>query len=502
MSKKIKIFIITFIVAIVVFSGIYLWINKDKTTNTDGTTPWYQSFNPFGTGTNIPGDTTTPLDTGTTNPTDTGIVAPTSRFYQITDFAVAGATFLEDTRPIIETATETVVAPVVQEPIKTVIDSKTLEGRKEIQTILNKTLSLNPPLVTDGNFGKLTTKAIGEFQKLNKLTVTGKIDEATAPLFTKTVETINTETAEKSKYEIVPSIRFAEKKNGHIYKMFLDTKNQEKISNSTIPNIHEAFFDATGKTVIYRYLSNEKAISSFIATMGTPKGDYLPTNISDVSLSQDKSKYFYLVEDVDGVTGLVGLFGGIEDAIVFSSPLTEWLSQWAGNQKIFLTTKASYNAEGSMFLLNTDSKTINKVFGGITGLTTLVNPRASLTLYSSFTKTGPALGIFDMNTYEKKDLGKSGLPEKCVWSNDNINIYCAIPNTIVGYQYPDYWYQGLVSFDDIFVKINTSTGEIKGIANSAEETPIDATNLFLSKTEDFLFFINKKDSTLWSLNIR
>ena len=109
--------------------------------------------------------------------------------------------------------------------------------------------------------------------------------------------------------------------------------------------------------------------------------------------------------------------------------------------------------------------------------------------------------IFSISKNESTNLNTYGLPEKCVWSNDNINVYCAVPNTVVGNQYPDVWYQGLVSFDDYFVKINTRTGNKITIANSANETPVDGTHLFLDNDEKTLFFINKKDSTLWSLNI-
>jgi len=39
------------------------------------------------------------------------------------------------------------------------------------------------------------------------------------------------------------------------------------------------------------------------------------------------------------------------------------------------------------------------------------------------------------------------------------------------------------------------------IADSRDEVSIDAINLFLDNEEDMLFFTNKKDSTLWSLNL-
>lgn len=493
-KKTIIIFITVFAIAGLIVLGLYLLSKKGPAVTEDGTAPWYQNFNPFGTENGVTNNNnTTPNIPNDKNQEPGTPNIQASRFHQITDFAIAGATFLEDIRPV-------VVDPNTPEPeqITVLVSADTKEGRKEIQTILNTELSPQIPLTLDGNFGKLTTQAIKDFQKLKNLAITGKIDAETAPFFTKTT---TTDLAEKPKYEQAPSIRYVERMNGHIYKMFLDTKIKEKISNSTIPSIYEAFFDTTGQTVIYRYLSEDKTINSFIATLGAPKGEFLPQNISDLNISQDKTKFFYLTENSNGVTGVTGTFGNTKREMVFNSPFTEWLSQWTSGQKIYLTTKASYSANGSVFLLDTTNKTLSKIFGGIMGLTTMVNPSGSLVLYSTSTKTGPRLGVFDIAQHSTKDLGVYGLPEKCVWNNNNL-IYCAIPNTIIGSQYPDSWYQGLVSFDDYFLKINTTTGEKTTLANSINEIPIDGTHLFLDQKEENLFFINKKDSTLWSLNLK
>jgi hypothetical protein len=421
MPKKTKIiFISAFLITILIILGVFFWINRNKTA-TNGVTPWYQSFNPFGTG----GSTTVTTDTNGNVVDENGNIVENTgitngRFHQITGFAIAGATFLEETRPI--DTTNAVVSP---------------------ETIL-----------------------------------------PTQP-----------------KFEQAPSIRYVEKKTGHIYKMFLDTKIKEKISNSTIPSIYEALFDGTGESVIYRYLSEDNTINSFMATLGAKNGEFLPQNISDISTSLDKSKFFYLTKGSNGASGTVGTFKGTGKNIVFNHPFTEWTSQWDNKQNVYLTTKPSYNVTGSIFILNTANKTILKIFGGIQGLTTLINPNGSLVLYSYTTSTGPKLGVFNISEHSTIDFDTYGLPEKCVWASDNINVYCAVPNVITGNQYPDSWYQGLVSFDDFFVKINTTTGEKETIANGTDETPIDGTYLFLDKKETSLFFTNKKDSTLWSLDL-
>jgi peptidoglycan hydrolase-like protein with peptidoglycan-binding domain len=498
-NKKIFIFIIVFILVGILMIGVYFRLNKDKVNAPNSQTPWYQNFNPFGNGQNIP--TNPPVnppegEIPNSDPNAQNIVL--SRFYQITDFAIAGATFLEDIRPIEKSPDENTVPEIQQEVIN--ISPKTLEGRKEIQTILNRELSLNPPLPVLGNFGKLTAKAIKDFQKLKDIPQTGIIDAQTAPYFTKTINTKNT--IPEKLTEIVPSVRYVERMNGHIYKMFLDNKNKEKISNSTIPSIYEAFFSKDANTVVYRYLSNDRIINSYIASIGSPKGEFLPQNVSDFSLSLDKNNFFYLTKNSDGVTGIMGGFDKTNRDSVFSSPFSEWSSQWDNNQKIYLTTKPSYVTTGSIFSLDKINKNLQKILGGITGLTTLINPNGSIVLFSTTTNTGPVLSSFNITTNSTKDLDLFGLPEKCVWSKDSVHVYCGVPNTIVGNQYPDTWYQGLVSFDDYFVKVNTITGTKTTYANSLNETPVDVINLFLDKDETLLFFTNKKDSTFWSLKLK
>ena len=144
---------------------------------------------------------------------------------------------------------------------------------------------------------------------------------------------------------------------------------------------------------------------------------------------------------------------------------------------------------------------MTKVLGGIEGLTTLASPDGQYVLYNSSVNGGPKLNIFNIKEHKTINVDAYGLPEKCVWSKNNINIYCAIPNTISSSQYPDSWYQGITTFDDYFTKINTTTKEASTITNIGDSEPIDVIKPFLNNKEDKLFFINKKDYTLWSLDL-
>lgn len=376
---------------------------------------------------------------------------PKIKLYKLTDFAVSGVVYFEDTRPL----------PIDEVPVR--------GGDKPAET------PTEAPLKGGEKPGDKTN--------------------------TKLVKTTLEKTPVIPTVETVPSLRYVEKVTGHIYQMYLDTKTVSKISNSTIPGIHEAIFDSKASSIIYRYLSEDnKTISSYLASLGGAKGEFLPSNIIDVSLSPDKNQFFYLVKNSSGVSGSTRSFVETKKSQVFSSPYGEWLSQWVGNTNVFLTTKASSSVKGSLFSLNTSNGTLKKVFGGILGLTTLSNNTGTIILYSASSGSGTELGLFDVTNHIASNLNIDGLPEKCVWSNDNITIYCATPSNMSGKQ-PDSWYQGLTSFDDNFIKIDSSTGEVTSVASfdNLGNQYVDATRLILNGKNSELYFINKKDGTLWSL---
>jgi len=68
---------------------------------------------------------------------------------------------------------------------------------------------------------------------------------------------------------------------------------------------------------------------------------------------------------------------------------------------------------------------------------------------------------------------------------------------------PDGWYQGVVSFSDDIWRIDITTGVTTMLVSPPKTAgeEIDATKLLLSPDEAFLLFVNKKDSTPWSLKL-
>ncbi len=177
---------------------------------------------------------------------------------------------------------------------------------------------------------------------------------------------------------------------------------------------------------------------------------------------------------------------------------------WPEINTIAINTKASANSKGFLYLLDIKKGVTTKILGGISGLSTTVSSDAKRVMYSTGGNNKVSTGIFTIK--EGADMGAvfKTLAEKCVWSKIHADeAYCAVPVEIPNGIYPDDWYKGNISFTDQIWHINATTGEVHLVANlvSLGKALIDATNLTLDPKENYIYFVNKRDLTLWSLSL-
>ena len=315
--------------------------------------------------------------------------------------------------------------------------------------------------------------------------------------------------------EFAPAVRYVEKATGNIYQTFADKIIERKFSGTIIPKVYEAYFGNQGKSVIMRYLqADERTIETFIGALPKEylgedtalnneiKGSFLPNNVKDISVSSDSLKIFYLFNSGDGIIGTTLNLLDNKKIQVFDSPFTEWLSLWPNSNLVTLSTKPSANVPGYMYTINLTSKNLTKILGGINGLTTLASPDGKLILYGN---NNLSLYLHHPDSKNSDILGVKTLPEKCVWGGGSDVVYCAVPKSISGGEYPDIWYQGEVSFSDQLWKIDAENGNaalILDLVAVMEGEEIDAIKLALDAGENYLFFVNKKDSFLWRLELK
>lgn len=327
-------------------------------------------------------------------------------------------------------------------------------------------------------------------------------------------------------------VEYAEKETGNIYEMNLEDMRPSRLSNSLITRVTEAFFGNGGKMVVLRYLKNgSDVITSFVLDLSKttregstetegynstttrtidpslPTGKFLPSGIMNALVSVDSKKMFYLTRTQNFeeriAAGSVFDFEKNTSSDVFLSPFSEWIPVFYNGVDTLLQTKASQNVPGFLYSFNIKTGDMQKIIGDIPGLTALPSPDKQRILYSKSTRGGVTLHSYNKKDSVTVDMPLYTLSEKCVWKNDNITVYCAVPDPLPSGQYPDSWYQGIISFSDNLWKINTTNGNVAALINPTTfgQKPMDMTNLTLSPTEDFIFFINKKNSSLWAFDL-
>jgi hypothetical protein len=316
-------------------------------------------------------------------------------------------------------------------------------------------------------------------------------------------------TGAQKQTETATALRYVDRLAGNVYETYIDNIKEKRVSNTPIFGIQDAVFGNQGQSVVMRYLKTDgSTIETFLGNIKNEvlggdspielKGYFLPENVLGASASPDGKNMFYIFKSSGGVVGINSALESGKNTQIFDSSFSEWLVEWPNQRSITLATKPSYVADGYLYSLDPTGGPLHKLLGNIKGLMSKVSPDGRLVLYA-----GGDLSLKTFSSTEKtiNDLGLKTLPEKCVWSTDNINIYCAIPKDIPGGNFPDSWYQGEVQFDDALWKINTKTNSNTLLSDpgSSVGESIDGTDLFLDQKENNLFIINKKDSTLWAL---
>ena len=427
-----------------------------------------------------------------------GAVAGEIRLFKITDFPVAGAGFVEKEAVTNPEEANLPAFDFTNYPNLKLGASNTAVNN--LQIILNRFLTKKELalLNEDGNFNGATKEAVILFQKEYNLTTDGAVGPKTKIALNKFQE---------PEVVLVPVLRFAAKNDGRIFETDVNKLESEQITGATIPRLAEAFFGESGG-VLLRY-SQAGEITTFLGKLtGEVFGQELPgtfigNDLLGLALSPDRKNVFYLASAAlgGGVFGSVGFtldFATSEASKTLESAFTEWLVDW--KDAIYLLTKPTFALPGYLYKFDSKTEVLNKILGGINGLSTLVSPNGEKILVSASENDGLTTQMYYISERAFSDLGLKTLPEKCVFNENSERIYCAVPKSLPGANYPDDWYQGIVSFTDSIWQIDASNFTTS-VINDLDLEPIDAINLALDSDEKNLVFTNKRDGSLWLLKI-
>jgi len=321
------------------------------------------------------------------------------------------------------------------------------------------------------------------------------------------IEKTRTDEVDSTISTLFPAVRSVNRISGYVVDIFPDTEEILTVSSRTIPKIHEALFGPEGSSIVFRYLSDDLETAESFAFSFVPgasienalKGSFLPENLISITVDDQNGKLFYL-QDFDGsASGSTSDPDGSNKKSIFSHPFSEWNTDFVSPTKILFTSKPSGFTPGYSYILNTQNNVFEKLVGGINGLTVLPNKTGDRFLFGEGNTKDMKISWRDSVTTTTQGTTLSTLPEKCAWSSNKDIVYCGVPVNPGAGAFPDVWYQGQTSFIDSIEKYNLSTGT-KEIIGFPDEK-VDLINPVISKDESYLYFINKRDGSVWVVEL-
>ena len=305
---------------------------------------------------------------------------------------------------------------------------------------------------------------------------------------------------------------------GNVYQADEKSSIIATLSNTVVPRMYQSLWNKSltafigsllqdGGTVgsIYAELVHQTATSSASAAPFSLRGKDIPGTMIAYAASPKKDQVFMLENEGGNGVGYVSAFNGSSMTKIFTTPLTQVSVDWPSANTIAITTKGSATADGFLYFVNPKTGVWTKVLGPLAGLSATVSHDGKYVLASVTGGNNNVLtSIYSIAKASTIDAGIRTLADKCAWGNFYQDVvYCGVSSLPVSGTYPDDWYTGTLSTSDKIWQVDAATGEVRLIASLPDQTtsPIDAFALQTDDHDNYLFFMNKKDLSLWSLNL-
>ncbi len=254
-------------------------------------------------------------------------------------------------------------------------------------------------------------------------------------------------------------------KEGQIQKTLYNPETQEGFDLHQ--NIKNIAFSPEGEKIVYQFYNSETgenkisvASTEILETEILEEEDILNTKILDIDLYWPSENKIFLWQNLSGVLEENDLYQF--DLVTKNPPL------------VVLPKKFGFKPKWS--------------------------ESGKLILFSEVPSLGEEVSLNTLNNEgEIKNLKISSLVEKCAFDKEEKSLYCGIPKNLApDIILPDDYYKNLFQSQDNLFKINLETGEKIQLTKDAQH---DILEPFLSADENHLFFTNKKDGALYSIQL-
>jgi len=228
-------------------------------------------------------------------------------------------------------------------------------------------------------------------------------------------------------------------------------------------------------------------------------------NIKQIAFSKEENKIAYHYFDTSRQESSIMISdpNGENAKVVFRSRLSELRLDWVNKNEVAVSSVPSGLAENMLWILNIGTQQLQTVLANKYGLTVKWSNSGEKMIFSQTDSKGEnlILSIANKNGSAITNLNIASLPEKCVFSQDDQNLICAVPAAAPDIVWPDDYYKKLYSAKEQIWKINLSNNKQEQLYEFNSDQ-FDATNLIISPAQDYLVFLNRKDDNIYSLKIK
>ena len=289
--------------------------------------------------------------------------------------------------------------------------------------------------------------------------------------------------------------------DGSVNQINYNGQDKNKIGLAAVERIGEVKISPNGELLSFRYGLATGLNRYLIYNIASRSLKTLPQNVMGVSFGPS-SEILLLTIGSGGAKIIQSSADLSKNKEITTSKIPDLVLDWYNENSVALKTRPSGLAQGILYLLDLKTKKTKRVMGGVYGLTSNFSPSGKKVLISQTDADGFSLQAAAINLEKntQRNLNLFTLPEKCAWSQDERVVFCSVikADRAENYIMPDDYYKRRVrSNGEEVIRVNLETGQVQKIMANV----FDATNLFLSPDESYLFFINKIDGRLYRLTL-
>lgn len=303
-------------------------------------------------------------------------------------------------------------------------------------------------------------------------------------------------------------VKYYSATNGNVFESSFDGLEITPISSNNLTNLLKVLWSPNKDKVITVSEENDQAKKYFYdyqvgqATLLDQRTQWIVW-----SPEEDKIAYQYYDDQTGDNNISIANPDGSQWTNILNTRIKNLIVEWPSKTQVSIRTRPSGLAQSVVYTIDLENNDFKKVMNETYGLTILWSPLGDKLLFSETNNQGKnlKLKIADLAKQTIKELDLITLPEKCVWSQDNRTIFCAVPEKKIRSTavLPDDYYKKAIYFSDAIWRINLDTAEAVQVAGSTTENSAtyDAKELLLSPLEDYLFFVNRKNDYLYNLKL-